>query len=157
MHFISYPRKCLITWKRKETRAFSRAYRDWWSLAGIILYILCTILSVQWKSMYVLISSASIWLLRFLSPVCWTWMHLRGRTKQKDSAWCQRKVQVSWDVLSDPLVLIVKRNVILMLNNVFHFPQNIYFYNQTLEMMKALANDTVIQNVLWCLIFYLLT
>lgn len=31
----------------------------------------------------------------FLFLVSWIWMHLRGKTKQKDLAWWQRKVQVS--------------------------------------------------------------
>lgn len=31
----------------------------------------------------------------FLFLVSWIWMHLRGKTKQKDLAWWQKKVQVS--------------------------------------------------------------
>lgn len=31
----------------------------------------------------------------FLSTVSWIWMHLRGRIKQRDLEWWQRKVQVS--------------------------------------------------------------
>lgn len=33
---LSYPRKCLITWKRKEMQAFSRVCQDWCSLAGAV-------------------------------------------------------------------------------------------------------------------------
>lgn len=56
---LSYPRKCLITWKRKEMQAFSRVSQDWCSLAGTDL------LSIPQKGPSVQTSSAYIWLVSF--------------------------------------------------------------------------------------------
>lgn len=50
-----FSRKCLITWKRKEMQAFSRASRDWCSLAGTDIPNVTTVRA----------SSACIWLLSF--------------------------------------------------------------------------------------------
>lgn len=50
-----FSRKCLITWKRKEMQAFSRASRDWCSLAGTDISNVTTVRA----------SSACIWLLSF--------------------------------------------------------------------------------------------
>lgn len=89
------PRKCLITWKRKEMQASSRASRDWCSLAG-------TIISTGPLRKKKLLSGHQLGfdLRIFFSLVSWIWMLLRDRTKLKDLAWWQRKVQVSWETSS---------------------------------------------------------
>lgn len=78
-------RKCLIIWKRKEMQAFSRASQDWCSLAG----------TFKWNGYCVFFFFPLSLIFDFLSTVFWIWMHLRGRIKQRDLEWWQRKVQVS--------------------------------------------------------------
>lgn len=55
------PRKCLITWKRKEMQASSRASRDWCSLAGTIIST-----GRPRKKRTTAWASAWIWLVNFL-------------------------------------------------------------------------------------------
>lgn len=90
---LSLSRKCLITWKRREMQASSRVSQGWCSLAGALIS------TAKWIIERFRLVIACYDLTRdffvFSPPVSWIWMHLRDRTKQKDLAWWQRRVQVS--------------------------------------------------------------